>query len=119
MDRSLAPIYEALFCSFTGEDWDTLSSFELNRPNYYRNIRVQPGLLQWLNNHFNHSDNLFQHNDFEIYPLFKEFSIIFLWIPMTEEILAVPRHDIDPASMVLPVFGFSAYEIPLMILELM
>ncbi|KDP24685.1 hypothetical protein JCGZ_26506 [Jatropha curcas] len=31
---------------------------------------------------------------------------------MTKEILAVPRLDIDLGLMILPVFGFLAYEIP-------
>ncbi|KDP34313.1 hypothetical protein JCGZ_12661 [Jatropha curcas] len=31
---------------------------------------------------------------------------------MTEEIPVVPWLDVDPASMILPLFSFSAYEIP-------
>ncbi|KDP25894.1 hypothetical protein JCGZ_23720 [Jatropha curcas] len=109
---TLAPMDKALFSSFTRRDWDTLSPFELNRWSYYRNIRVQPGLLQWLINHFDYLDTLFRHNDFKICPLFKEFSIIFGRILVIEEIPVVPRLNIDPSSLILPVFGFSAYEIP-------
>ncbi|KDP35466.1 hypothetical protein JCGZ_10859 [Jatropha curcas] len=32
-------------------------------------------------------------------------------IPVTEEVPVVPPLDIDPASLILPVFSFSAYEI--------
>ncbi|KDP45561.1 hypothetical protein JCGZ_18221 [Jatropha curcas] len=111
MDPSLAPAFEALFYSFTRKDWHVLSPFELNGLSYYRNIRVQPRLLQWLIGHFDHLNNLFRHNDFNIYLLFEEFSIIFGRIPVIEEIPAVPRLDVDLASMILPIFGFSAYEI--------
>ncbi|KDP44566.1 hypothetical protein JCGZ_22148 [Jatropha curcas] len=90
MDRSLAPVCEALFHNFSGEDWDLLSPFDLNGLSYYRNIWVQPRLLQRLINHFDPSDNLFCHNDFEIYPLFEEFSIISGRIHVTEEVLTVP-----------------------------
>ncbi|KDP41913.1 hypothetical protein JCGZ_26931 [Jatropha curcas] len=31
---------------------------------------------------------------------------------MTEEVPTVPRLDVDLASIILPVFGFSTYEIP-------
>ncbi|KDP23831.1 hypothetical protein JCGZ_27120 [Jatropha curcas] len=55
--------------------------------------------------------NLFHHNDFEICPLFEEFSIIFRRIPIIEEVPMVLRLDIDPASLILPVFDFSTYEI--------
>ncbi|KDP33119.1 hypothetical protein JCGZ_13566 [Jatropha curcas] len=44
--------------------------------------------------------------------LVKEFNIIFWSLPVTEEIPIVPWLDIDPALMILPVFGFSSYEIP-------
>ncbi|KDP40998.1 hypothetical protein JCGZ_03794 [Jatropha curcas] len=99
MDESLASAFEPLFRSLNCEDRELLSPFELNGLSYYQNIQIQPGSLQWLSNHFDTSDNLFRHNDFEICPLFKE-------IP------AVPRLDIDLASPILPVFGFTAYEIP-------
>ncbi|KDP23021.1 hypothetical protein JCGZ_01684 [Jatropha curcas] len=39
-------------------------------------------------------------------------SIISRRIPMVDEIPAVPQLDIEPASFILPVFGFSVYEIP-------
>ncbi|KDP30088.1 hypothetical protein JCGZ_18563 [Jatropha curcas] len=68
--------------------------------------------MQWLINHFDPSDILFCHNDFELYPLFEEFSIISGRIPVVEEIPAVLRLDIDLASLILPVFGFLAYKIP-------
>ncbi|KDP36660.1 hypothetical protein JCGZ_07878 [Jatropha curcas] len=97
MDRSIAPAFEALFCSFTHKDWHVLSPFELNGLSYYRNIRVQLRLLQWLIDHFDHSDNLFRHNDFEICPLFEEFSIISGRIPVTEEIPTLMRPLIDRA----------------------
>ncbi|KDP41093.1 hypothetical protein JCGZ_03223 [Jatropha curcas] len=112
MDRSLAPAFQAFFRSFSHEDWDLLSPFEVNRLSYYRNIQVQPGLLQWLINHFDPSDNLFHDNDFEICPLFEEFNIIYGRIPVTEEVPVMPKLDFDPALMILPIFGFSAYEIP-------
>ncbi|KDP47167.1 hypothetical protein JCGZ_25676 [Jatropha curcas] len=70
------------------------------------------GLLQWLINHFDHSNNLFPHNNFEICPLFEEYSIIFGRIPVTEEIPIVPWLNIDPALMSMVIFSFSAYEIP-------
>ncbi|KDP28961.1 hypothetical protein JCGZ_19655 [Jatropha curcas] len=72
-------------------DWGLLTPFKLNGLSYYQNIRVQPGLLQWLINHFDSSQNLFRHNDFEIYPLFEEFSIISGRMLVVEEVLAVPR----------------------------
>ncbi|KDP24010.1 hypothetical protein JCGZ_27038 [Jatropha curcas] len=50
------------------------------------NIWVQPGLLQWLINHFDPSDNLLHHNDFEIYLLFEEFNIISGRIPVVKEV---------------------------------
>ncbi|KDP45538.1 hypothetical protein JCGZ_18775 [Jatropha curcas] len=96
---------------FSHEDWDLLSPFELSELNYYRNIQVQSGLLQWLINHSDSSEKLFCHNDFMIYPLFEEFIIISGRIPVVEEIPAVAQVDIDPTSLILPVFGFSAYEI--------
>ncbi|KDP30057.1 hypothetical protein JCGZ_18382 [Jatropha curcas] len=68
--------------------------------------------MQWLINYFDPSDNLFRHNDFEICPLFEEFNIIFRRRPVVEEVPIVPRLDIDPASLILLVFGFAAYEIP-------
>ncbi|KDP21559.1 hypothetical protein JCGZ_03667 [Jatropha curcas] len=111
MDQSLALAFEALFRSFSHEVWDLLTPFELNGLSYYRNIRVQPGLLQWLINHFVPSDNLFCHNNFEIYPLFEEFKIFSGRILVVEEVPAVPRLDIDPASLILSVFDFSTYEI--------
>ncbi|KDP30550.1 hypothetical protein JCGZ_15259 [Jatropha curcas] len=112
MDWSLATAFEALFYSFSREDQDLLSPFKLNRLNYYRNIRVQPELLQWLINHFDSLNNLFRHNDYKICPLFEEFNIIFGRIPVVKEVDVVSRLDIDPASLILPVFIFSAYEIP-------
>ncbi|KDP25956.1 hypothetical protein JCGZ_22946 [Jatropha curcas] len=111
MDRSFIPAFEALFCSLNREDLDSLSPFKLNGLSYYRNIRVQPGLLQWLINHFDPSNNLIQHDNFEICLLFEELSIISGRIPLTEEIPVVPRLDVDPTSLIPPVFGFSAYEI--------
>ncbi|KDP35486.1 hypothetical protein JCGZ_10933 [Jatropha curcas] len=110
MDRTLTPVFEALFRGFSHKDWDLLSPFEVDGLSYYQNIQVQPGLLQWLINHFDSLDNLFHYNDFEICPLFEEFSIISRRIPMVEEIAMVPRLDIF-ASLILPVFVFSAYEI--------
>ncbi|KDP29606.1 hypothetical protein JCGZ_19133 [Jatropha curcas] len=111
MDRALARGFKALFCSFSYEDWDLLSPFELNGLSYYRNIRVQPELLRWLINHFDPLDNSFRHNDFEIYPLFSELSIISRRMLVPEEIPALPRLNIDPASLILHAFNFSAYEI--------
>ncbi|KDP25166.1 hypothetical protein JCGZ_24184 [Jatropha curcas] len=84
---------------FRHKDWDLLTPFELNELSYYKNIRVPPELLQWLINHFDPSDNLFRHNNFEICPLFEEFSIISRRIPMVEEVLTMPRLDIDPALL--------------------
>ncbi|KDP38789.1 hypothetical protein JCGZ_05125 [Jatropha curcas] len=110
MDRSLALAFEALFLSFSHKDWDLLSPFKLNRLSYYQNIRVLSGLLQWLINHFNSLDNLFRHNDFEIYLLFEEFSIISWRIPVIEEVPVVPQLDVDPTSMILLVLSFLAYE---------
>ncbi|KDP22041.1 hypothetical protein JCGZ_02993 [Jatropha curcas] len=69
-------------------------------------------LLQWLINHFDPLDNLFRHNDFEICPLFEEPGIIFGRIPVIEEVPIVPRLDVYPTSMILPIFGFSASEVP-------
>ncbi|KDP27478.1 hypothetical protein JCGZ_20013 [Jatropha curcas] len=112
MDQSLAPAFEALFCNLNCEDLDSLSPFELNGLSYHQNIQVPPGLLQWLINHFDPSHNLFHHNEFEIYSLFEELNIISGRIPVIEEILMVPRLDIDPASLILLVFSFSTYEIP-------
>ncbi|KDP20207.1 hypothetical protein JCGZ_10645 [Jatropha curcas] len=111
MDRSLAPAFEALFCSLSHKDWDLLSPFELNGLSY-RNIQVQPGLLQWLINHFDPSGNLFHHNDFKIGPLFKELNIIFGRIAVVEEVPVLPQLDVGPTSLILLVFSFSAYEIP-------
>ncbi|KDP47096.1 hypothetical protein JCGZ_03904 [Jatropha curcas] len=67
MDMSLAPTFEALFHSFSHEDWDLLIPCELKGLSYYQNIWVQLGLLQWLINHFDPSNNLFHHNDFNMY----------------------------------------------------
>ncbi|KDP28038.1 hypothetical protein JCGZ_19715 [Jatropha curcas] len=101
------------FCLLTaqGADWDLLSPFELEGLSYYQNIRVKPGLLQLLINYFDPLNKLFRHNVFEICPLFKELSIIYGRIPMVEEIPTVPRLDIDPASLILLVYSFSAFEI--------
>ncbi|KDP41051.1 hypothetical protein JCGZ_03157 [Jatropha curcas] len=41
-----------------------------------------------------------------------EFNIIPKRIPMVEEVPVVPQLNIDPASLILPIFDFSAYEIP-------
>ncbi|KDP23168.1 hypothetical protein JCGZ_00079 [Jatropha curcas] len=110
MDQTLVPAFEVLFHSFSHEDWDLLSPFKLYGLCYYRHILVQSGLLQWLINHFDPLGNLFRHNDFELCPLFEEFSIISGRISMVEEIPIVPRLDIDPASLILHVFDFSTYE---------
>ncbi|KDP20221.1 hypothetical protein JCGZ_09848 [Jatropha curcas] len=37
-------------------------------------------------------------------------SVISGRIPVVEEVLAMPQLDVDPASLILPIFGFLAYE---------
>ncbi|KDP47082.1 hypothetical protein JCGZ_03890 [Jatropha curcas] len=116
LDWTLASAFEALFCSLSREDWDSLSLFEVNMLSYYRNIRVKLGLLQWLINHFDPSNNLFCHNDFEIYLLFEELSIISRRIPVVDEIPAVPRLDLDPAGGLayeISSYDFGAYVVHL------
>ncbi|KDP27446.1 hypothetical protein JCGZ_19807 [Jatropha curcas] len=55
--------------------------------------------------------DLVQLISLEICPLFEELRIISGRIPIAEEVPVVSRLDIDPASLILPVFGFSTYEI--------
>ncbi|KDP30558.1 hypothetical protein JCGZ_15267 [Jatropha curcas] len=104
-------MYRALFHSLARADWDILLPFEAGWAELPLKFLSLTQVIKRLIKHFDNSDNLFRHNDFEIYPLFKEFTTISSSIPVIEEIPTVPLLDIDPASLILLIFRFSTYEI--------
>ncbi|KDP30726.1 hypothetical protein JCGZ_15527 [Jatropha curcas] len=129
MDWALVVMFKALFRCLTRDDWNALSpsnsigwceysNFEAQKAYFFGLQTVRPDRrpfkkftesmpIWYLKRPENYEDRRTGPGIF-----FGEFSIISRRILVTEEILMVPRFDVDSASMILPMFYFLAYEIP-------